>query len=249
LSPLTGTPAYFIVLGLLCGVVGFRMGWRGRNRWFLPVTQALMGFLAFAASWRTTGPLYAAATVVGWAAGTTLVAIHTFRREGTDVDAIVLRAATYRATMRAWLQSGGGFPPGATLLAHARELALYLLLAAASANLLGLLMGAVLLNSMNAWVATVLGAARQPGTAAIYAWPVWSVVRVLAFILLGAAAAAPLAALAGHPGDPAQLRVLWIAGGAGIVLDLVLKLTLAPACGRKLAAATEFGGDRCAPQA
>ena len=77
------------------------------------------------------------------------------------------------------------------------------------------------------------------------AWPVWSVVRVVAFVLLGAAAAGPLAALAGYPGDPVQLRWLWIAGGSGVVADLVLKLTLSPACGRALAAATDFGGPTC----
>ena len=120
--------------------------------------------LAFASSWRVAGPLFAAAAVVGWAAGTTLTSIYTFRTEAHAVDGMVFRAAEYRAAMRRWLDSGRGFPAGSTIVAHVRELAIYLVAAVATANLLGLLMGAVLLNFMNAWVASVLGAARGAGT-------------------------------------------------------------------------------------
>ena len=191
--------------------------------------------------------MFAAAAVVGWAVGTSLTAIYTFRKEPVDVDATVLRASAYRATMRDWLSSGTGFAPGPTFVAHVKELAIYLAVALASANLLGLLMGAVLLNFMNAWVASVLAAGRREGAVVLLAWPVWSVVRVLSFILLGTAAAGPLAGLAGYPGDPLQLRWLWMVGGVGVALDLVLKLALSSRCGRALAAATDFEGEACEP--
>lgn len=204
-----------------------------------------MGFLAFASSWRVAGPLFAAASLVGWAVGTSLTAIYTFRQEPELVDTVVIRAATYRAAMREWLAGGRGFPVGKTVVEHIRELAIYLILALVSANLLGLFMGAVLLNFMNAWVASALGVARRQGTVVTLAWPIWSIVRVLSYIALGVAAAGPLAALGGYPGDPGQLRWLWIVGGSGVVLDLILKLTLSSRVGRALAAATEFKGETC----
>ena len=55
--------------------------------------------------------------------------------------------------------------------------------------------------------------------------------------------------------DPLQLRVLWIVGAVGIVLDLLLKLTLSPVVGRRLADATDFAaaaadeGEPCTPDA
>jgi hypothetical protein len=216
------------------------MGWRLGHRFALPGAQALLGFVAFGASWRAAGPFAAVIAVAGWALGCTVVAVATFRDDRATVDRRVLRARAYRETMQDWLSSGSGFAAGPVLTAHLRELAIYLALATASGNLLALLAGAILLNSMNAWVATLLDAARRPLRVWLLAWPAWSVARVAAYILLGAAAADLVAGLAGLPGDPAQLRVLWIAGAAGIVLDVLLKLTLSGACGRSLAGAVDL---------
>ncbi len=57
--------------------------------------------------------------------------------------------------------------------------------------------------------------------------------------MLGSAAAAPLAAVAGYP-DPGGSSALWIAGGAGVLLDVTLKLALSRACGARLAAAVDL---------
>jgi len=52
---LTQSPLYYVVLGLLGGAVGFRVGWRLRIRWLLPSFQGLMGFLVFVVGWRMGG--------------------------------------------------------------------------------------------------------------------------------------------------------------------------------------------------
>jgi hypothetical protein len=235
-----GTALVFhVVLGLLCGVLGTRVGWRTGRRLALPLIQGALGAFAFFAAWREADLGAAAAAVGGWALGTTLVSVRVFARDGERAERIVARAASYRAEMLSWLASGRGFESRAlaTILTHVRELALYLVTVALTANVLGLVMGAVLLNFMNAWVARLLRAAREPWTVRLLAWNAWSVVRVAAYVLLGAAAAAPIGARLGLPVERATVQALLLAGAAGAVLDLVLKLALSAPAGRRLARA------------
>ena len=233
---------YVLVLGMLCGWMGFRLGWRAGNRYVLPVLQGGMGFLAFLYAWTFADPVGAAIAVTGWAIGTSLPAIATFRRRPSETDARVLRAAAYRAQMLAWLRSGVGpeATPRRTMLQHLRELAAYVVAAAATANAGALVLGAVLLNYMNAYVARLLGAARQVWTVRLLAWNVWSLVRVFGYVLLGTACAGPLLRLTGRAGDPRQLRALALCGATAVLVDLILKLLLSPAAGRRLAAAVDL---------
>jgi hypothetical protein len=125
------------------------------------------------------------------------------------------------------------------VVAHLREAIWYTAAAIATANLGSIAMGAVLLNEMNAYVATLLRAAKRTSTVVILAWNVWSVVRVAAYILIGSASAAPLLRLLGWPVDEAPLPAMGAAGAIGIVVDLLLKLALSPMCARALAGAVD----------
>jgi len=236
------SPAYFAVLGLLCGLVGFRLGWRSGQRIALPLIQGALGWVGFATAWRVGGAFAGADAILGWAAGTTVISLGRFRREPETVDRIVLRAVPYRAAMFEWLRTGRGpeARPFRTALEHARELAIYLIAAVSSANLLSIAMGAVLLNYMNAYVARLGESARRRWVVRLLAWNVWSIVRVVAYVLLGVAAAAPLAERAGFPANPEQMKLLWLAGLGGAALDLILKLSLSRFCGRQLASAVEL---------
>jgi hypothetical protein len=243
LSSFWNGPLYFAVLGFLCGVVGFRFGWRSGLRPVLPLVQGLLGWVAFFAAWRVAGPGTAALAVGGWALGLTVVALWVFHGARDLVDRRVLGAARYRREMLAWLTSGKGFAarPVATARAHAVELAAYLIAAVSTANFLSIVIGAVLLNKMNAWVASLLEAARRPWTVRLLAWNLWSVVRVAAYVVLGSACAAPLAARAGLAAPRPDVELLAWVGGAGVVADLALKLLLSGPCGRALASAIDPG--------
>jgi len=234
---------YYVVLGLLCGIVGFRLGWRAGIRFALPAIQGLLGFVAFATAWRMAGPLVAALAVGGWALGSTFTGIPAFRGQPEQADRLVLGASRYREEMLGWLRTGRGpeSRPLATLRAHLVELLLYLAAALASANLLSIVMGAALLNRMNVYVAALLAAARRPWTVRLLAWNVWSIVRVAAYVLLGSACAAPLAGLAGFPARREPVFLLVLLGGAGVAADLVLKLALSRPCGRALSGALDRG--------
>lgn len=235
---------YFLVLGALCGLVGFRVGWRLDSPWLLPLAQGILGFVGFLAAWRGAGPLQAVIVVAGWALGSTVVSLVAFGRERDAVDRRVWRARAYRESMLDWLRSGRGpeSRPLATLRAHVVELGAYVFAAALTANLGALVLGAALLNYMNAWVAELVARARPGGalTVCLLAWNPWSVVRVAAYVLLGAVCAAPALALLGWDAPPRALRVLLAAAIAGIALDYALKLVLSPWSARRLAAATDL---------
>lgn len=242
LAPWTLTPHYSLIFSFLCGVAGFRIGWRFGNRVVLPLVQGALGWAAFLLAWDVVGPAWAAASVGMWILGTTVASVYVFVGHPKETDERVLRAAPYRTSMLAWLETGTGPEkrPAATAASHLREVIWYTAAAIATANFASLAMGAVLLNEMNAYVATLLRAATRTGTVLLLAWNVWSVVRVCAYVLIGAAAAAPVLRLSGWRVDPATVRALALAGAIGVVVDLVLKLSLSRSCGRALVAAIDL---------
>jgi hypothetical protein len=236
------TPPYVLVFAFLCGVVGFRVGWRFGRRVALPVVQSVLGWLAFLHAFTTLGPAWAAASVGAWAVGTTVASVYVFVGHPQETDERVMRAAAYRSSMLAWLETGSGPEkrPAATAIAHLRETIWYTAAAMATANFGSIAMGAVLLNEMNAYVATLLRAAKRTGTVLVFAWNVWSVVRVAAYVLIGAASAVPLLRLAGWPADASVARGLALTGAIGVVADWLLKLALSPPCARVLAGAVDL---------
>lgn len=236
------TPWYFLIFAFLCGVAGFRVGWRAGNRLVLPLAQGALGWAAFLLAWDVVGPAWAAASAGMWALGTTLASVYVFVSHPRETDERVIRAGPYRAAMLDWLESGSGPEkrPAATAAAHLREVIWYTAAAIATANFASLAMGAVLLNEMNAYVATLVRAATRLGAVLLLAWNVWSIVRVSAYVLIGAAAAAPLLRVAGWSVDSGAIRPLAVAGAIGVVVDLVLKLALSRPCGRALVSAIDL---------
>jgi len=236
------TPPYFLFFAFLCGVAGFRVGWRIGNRVALPLAQGVMGWVAFALAWTIVGASWAAASVGAWAIGTTVASVYVFLGHPQETDERVMHAAPYRASMLAWLETGRGpeTRPLETAGRHLREAVWYTAAAIATANYGSIAMGAMLLNEMNAYVATLLRAATRTGRVLLLAWNVWSVVRVGAYVLIGAAAAAPLMQLLGWRVDARAARDLAVYGTIGAVVDLVLKLALSRPCGRLIASAIDL---------
>lgn len=232
---------YFLFLGAACGAVGFRIGWRIGNRWVLPLVQGAAGWTAFAYAWRWSTPAVAAATVGAWAVGTTVVSLYAFVLDAQAVERSVLRAKPYREGMLEWLRTGVGpeSTPLATAGRHLHETIVYAASAVVTANLASIVLGAVLLNYMNAYVATLFRAARRPSVVMLLGWNVWSVVRVGAYVALGAALTAPGAARLGIPAGGPVVPLAWGAAAA-LVADLILKLALSRRCGRALAAAVDL---------
>jgi len=239
-------PPYFLVFAFLSGVVGYRMGWRFRSRVALPLVQGTLGWVAFLVAWSFVGAYWAALAAGTWALGTSLASIFVFFGNPAETDQRVLRAAEYRASMLDWLATGRGpeSRPAATIAQHAREVIWYTAAAIFTGNLASLVMGAALLNYMNAYVATLLRAATRTARVALLAWNVWSLVRVAAYLAIGAASAGPLLRVMGLPVVSPPLRVLATTGAIGALADVVLKLALSRRCGRALAAAVDLEAAR-----
>ncbi len=236
------TPPYFLVFAFLCGIAGFRVGWRFGSKPALPLVQGVLGWVAFLVTRAIVGEPWAAASVGAWALGTTLASVYVFTGQPLKTDERVFRAAAYRESMLAWLVTGRGpeIRPLATAGQHLRELIWYTAAAVATANLASIALGAALLNEMNAYVATLLRAAKRTGTVLLLAWNIWSIVRVGAYVLIGAAAAEPLLRLWGWRVDTSTSLRLASVGAAGAFLDLILKIALSRPCGRALASAIEL---------
>ncbi|HXT22055.1 MAG TPA: hypothetical protein VN923_14985, partial [Thermoanaerobaculia bacterium] len=98
---------------------------------------------------------------------------------------------------------------------------------------LGLVLGAFLTAYMSYFVGSFAAAAPNPWTTALAAWVPWSVVRVMAFVLLGALLARPLLVRQRWPFGRREAPLFALAA-TGIVTDLVMKTLLAPWWGRML---------------
>ena len=218
------------------------MGWRMKSRIALPVTQGLLGWVAYLAAWSFLGAWWAATAVGAWAAGTSAASVYVFFRSPADTDTRVLRAQSYRESMLDWLASGGRQEshPIQTLGRHGRELIWYAAAAVLTANLAAIVMGAILLNYMNAYVATIMRASTRPVRTVALAWNVWSVVRVAAYIAIGAAGGSVILRLLHFRVDEPTVRGLALGGVAGAAADVVLKLALSRPLGRALAASIDL---------
>lgn len=152
----------------------------------------------------------------------------------------VFHGAAYRDEMIQWIRSGEGKEsnPAAFLPEHALHLGAFVALSLATASLGSLLMGALLMNYMSFYVGSLMAVSERPWVALQYGWPPWAILRVVAFVILGVVLAGPLLRrITGTRFSWADQKGYLAAAAAGIVLDVVLKATLAPAWGRILRSA------------
>lgn len=139
----------------------------------------------------------------------------------------IWRARDYSDGMFRWILTGD-LPEGsagAVVLAHLKQTALYCALTLLSANLLSLMLGSALLNTMNFYVAQLMRRSGNAAKALICGWNPWSIIRVSAFLWLGVVLSAPALHWAGKGTGAVSIAAL-SAGVAGILVDLALKLGL-----------------------
>ena len=144
----------------------------------------------------------------------------------------IVNGEPYRIEMFRWIETGVGREnePAEFVPQHLLHLGAFALLSWLSAGYLGLALGAALVGYMSYFVGSFALASGQPWLGAIVAWVPWSVVRVVAFVVLGSVLARPL--LRRRLGGFERRDLLWIAAAlAGIALDLLMKATMAPGYG------------------
>lgn len=136
----------------------------------------------------------------------------------------IVEGERYRQEMFGWIATGEGrenqwreFLPE-----HMLHLGVFLLLTWASGGYLGLVLGALLTAYMSYFVGSYAVASGHPLLGSIAAWVPWSVIRVMAFVLLGAVFARPILVRKACPFDRLEYRLMAIAA-SGIVADLLIK--------------------------
>jgi hypothetical protein len=200
----------------------------------LPLFATLAIYPVFA---RFVGEGRRAAAIVSallWAASLSASLITHTARDPQAAGAGVLLGPSYRDEMFGYVASGQGreTDPSRFVPQHLLHGAIFAVATLASGGFLGLVMGAVLVGYMSYYVGA-LAAGPHPLTAGLLGWPPWAIVRVVAFVMLGAVLARPLLVrLRGRSerlfSQQADRRLLG-AALALLLFDIVLKATFAPA--------------------
>lgn len=147
----------------------------------------------------------------------------------------IVNGEPYRQEMFGWITTGAG-PENdwrQFLPVHLLHLGVFLLLTWATAGYLGLTLGALLVAYMSYFVGAYAIASGHPFLGSLLAWVPWSVIRVFAFVLLGALFSRPLLVRKAWPFAGWEMRLMGLAA-AGILTDLLMKTFLAPTYGELL---------------
>lgn len=145
----------------------------------------------------------------------------------------ILHGEAYRQEMLGgWIRNGVApeNSPRLFIPQHLLHLGVFLLLTWASGGYLGLVLGAFLVAYMSYFVGCYAAASGHPLLGSVLAWVPWSVVRVCAFVLLGALFARPLLVRRLWPFERWEVRLMALAF-AGILLDILVKALFAPSYG------------------
>jgi hypothetical protein len=179
--------------------------------------------------------------MLAWAAAMAVFGTLAFLWTPRDPGPLVLHGPAYRDEMFAWIRTGAGAEssPRRFVPQHAGHLAAFAALSLLTGSSVSVLMGAVLMNYMDYYVAS-LGRAGGPSWAvALLGWQPWAICRVAAFAILGVVLAEPVLSRLlryRYEGLGASRRYLaWAA--ALLAADVLLKAALAPVWRRWLHAA------------
>jgi hypothetical protein len=211
--------------------IGLAIGWP----WLLPLLNAVPAYVAMAALLLRGDRRGAVAAMLVWAAGLALAGTASFALWPAPVDATVIHGPQYREEMFHWIRTGQGRESSPLLFVpqHAAHLALFVAASLATASALSIAMGAVLMNYMSFYVASLARAGAPAWAVVLLGWQPWAICRVAAFCTLGAVLGEPLILrirgrrYAGFR----SARPYLIAAGAALLADLALKAALAPSWG------------------
>lgn len=229
-------------LALLVGLtaVSYPAGLLLGQPWLLPALNTLPAYLSMVSRLRAGERRAAVVTVLVWAASLALFGTLSFALWPARVDTMVLNGPAYRDEIFAWICTGFGREgdAGRFLPQHALHLAGFVALSLLTASALSILIGAVLMNYMAFYVASLARAGAPVASVLLLGWQPWAVVRVAAFCVLGAVLAEPLLSrVLGYRYAGLRTARPWLlAAAGGILADALLKWLLAPTWGRLLRA-------------
>jgi hypothetical protein len=170
--------------------------------------------------------LSAFAALLIWTLLQSALVIFSSVRSTTKMAKLIFRSETYTESMFRWIETGI-LPEGNSnqvIRTHIQQTLTYCVLAFVTGNFVSLIFGCMLLNYMNFYVSQ-LAARSKSWKAFVSGWNPWSILRVLAFLWLGAVLGLPLVSYMQKMN--VEFQFMWLMPGIiGVIVDLILKLTI-----------------------
>lgn len=224
--------SYLLMLSFT--VFSFLISKASEGRLILPVLNTLSVYLPFLLEIQK-GFWHAFFLLCGWSAFQSILTIVLAIRKPDVWASRIWKAESYTESMFHWIRTGE-LPEGNRVLrVHLKQLVTFCLLAFLTLNFGALLLGCLLLNYMNYYVAQLVRSTRRKRSAMLIGWNPWSVIRVLSFLYLSVACSSfSLWFLFPIRYDPS----LWLMapGLIGALADIVLKIKLSEAWSNKIRA-------------
>jgi hypothetical protein len=212
-------------------IVGLLVG----GRWLLPVLNAAPAYALMARDLHAGARRAALQTMLVWALLLAVCGTLFFALWPHDPGSAIVHGPEYREEMFRWIRTGEGTEgtPRLFLPQHLLHLAAFVVLSLLTASAVSIFMGAVLMNYMAYYVASLARAGVPARTVLLFGWQPWAIVRIAAFCIFGVLLAEPLLSRAWpyrYEGLGAVRRTVFIAS-ALILADWALKALLAPTWG------------------
>lgn len=222
-----------VLVTVLSYPVGLALGVPG----LLPVLNAAPAYAAMVILLRRGDLRRAVFVMLAWAAALAVAGTVTFAVWPEPPGPLILHGPDYRDEMFAWIRTGAGSEGSPRLFVpqHALHLAAFVVLSLVTASALSITMGAVLMNYMDFYVASLARAGTPLWAVVLLGWQPWALARVAAFSMLGVVLAPRLLRRLGliRTSSPSA-RPFVIAAASLLLADVLLKALLAPTWGRVL---------------
>ncbi|MCI0614687.1 hypothetical protein L0244_16990 [bacterium] len=196
-----------------------------RNRILFVMLCTIPGYVGYLLGLRNS-VLSAFTALLIWALLQSALVIFSSVRSTTKMAKLIFRSETYTENMFRWIETGI-LPEGNSIQVirtHIQQTLMYCVLAFVTGNFVSLIFGCMLLNYMNFYVSQ-LAARSKSWKAFVFGWNPWSILRVLAFLWLGAVLGLPLISYIQKMN--VEFQLMWLVPGIiGVIVDLILKLTI-----------------------
>ena len=229
-----------VIVLIVATAASFPLGLALGHPWLLPALNALPAYLVIVHRLRKGERGGAVRTAIWWAATLAVAGTVSLALWPRETETLILNGPQYRTEMLGWIRTGDGAEGSLSLfLPHQLlQLAIFVALSLATASALSIVMGAVLLNYMSFYVASLAEAGAPAWAIVLLGWQPWTISRMVAFCILGVVLAEPLFFRLFPSG---RLKVVgrmpyYVAALTGVVAGWLLQATLAPLWGTWLRA-------------
>src|SRR5688572_1914878 len=146
-----------VALVVLATLISYPLGLAIGSRWLLPLLNAAPAYALMVLLLRGGRVRAAVGVMLAWAAALAVVGTSAFALWPTAPDPMILNGTAYRDEMFAWIRSGVGreSAPAEFIPQHLLHVAAFVVLSLATASAASIFMGAVLMNYMSFYVASL----------------------------------------------------------------------------------------------